>query len=148
MSFTKYSNNNVSGETAMKATETMQEKSARNAERREFMRQAGKISLGVPATALLLSVTHKRSLADSHGYGSSPGIEYDQPNWSGESNVYVQSTTTAGQQSALVDGGGSSLQSSTNTGSPRPSSCVRRRDQGGNYFEVCDDHGGKGGPEH
>lgn len=36
--------------------------------RRDFLRRAGKASLGIPATALLLSVTQKRAFAMKSGY--------------------------------------------------------------------------------
>ena len=38
-------------------------------DRREFLRRAGKASLGVPATALLISVTDKSAKAWGDGYG-------------------------------------------------------------------------------
>ena len=38
-------------------------------DRRDFLRRAGKASLGVPATALLLSVTNKNAKAWGYGYG-------------------------------------------------------------------------------
>lgn len=38
-------------------------------DRRDFLRRAGKASLGVPATALLLSVTDKSAKAWGGGYG-------------------------------------------------------------------------------
>ena len=36
-------------------------------ERRAFLRRAGKISIGVPATAMILSVVHKRATAAPNG---------------------------------------------------------------------------------
>ena len=38
-------------------------------DRRAFLRRAGKVGVGVPATALLLSVTNKSALAWKNGYG-------------------------------------------------------------------------------
>jgi len=38
-------------------------------DRRDFLRRAGKASLGVPATALLLSVTNQSAKAWGYGYG-------------------------------------------------------------------------------
>jgi hypothetical protein len=51
-------------------------------DRREFLRRAGKASLGVPATALLLSVTHKSARAWGDGYHT---YDYSyKTDWSGE----------------------------------------------------------------
>ena len=51
-------------------------------ERREFLKQAGKASLSVPATALVLSVANKRSHATGWGYGDGDG---DGDSWGGDS---------------------------------------------------------------
>jgi hypothetical protein len=58
-------------------------------DRREFLRRAGKASLGVPATALLLSVTNKSARAWGYGYGEhtydfSALREYFHSHYSGE----------------------------------------------------------------
>ena len=52
-------------------------------ERREFLRRAGKASLGIPATALLLSVTSKRAQAVGYGYHveEENGTEEVDNNW-------------------------------------------------------------------
>jgi len=53
-------------------------------ERREFLRRAGKASLGIPATALLLSVTSKRAQAVGYGYHVEQevvGTEEEDNNW-------------------------------------------------------------------
>ena len=49
-------------------------------ERREFLKRAGKASVGVPATALLLSVTQKRANAMKWGYGDSDS-DNDSDDW-------------------------------------------------------------------
>lgn len=57
--------------------------------RRDFLRRAGKASLGIPATALLLSVTQKRAFAVKNGYdlkGNCGGGNGDDPAPPGEGN--------------------------------------------------------------
>ena len=57
--------------------------------RRDFLRRAGKASLGIPATALLLSVTQKRTFAVKNGYdlkGNCGGGNGDDPAPPGEGN--------------------------------------------------------------
>lgn len=58
-------------------------------DRRDFLRRAGKASLGVPATALLVSVTNKSAKAWGSGYGEhtydfSAIKEYFRSHYSGE----------------------------------------------------------------
>ena len=43
-------------------------KDSTDQDRRDFLRRAGKIGLGVPTTALLLSVTSKNAKAWGYGY--------------------------------------------------------------------------------
>ena len=45
-------------------------------DRRAFLRRAGKVGIGVPATALLLSVSHKRAGATNWGYDHNGGSDY------------------------------------------------------------------------
>ena len=46
-------------------------------DRRAFLRRAGKASVGIPATALLLSVTQKNAKASGWGYGHGGDGKYD-----------------------------------------------------------------------
>jgi hypothetical protein len=49
-----------------------------NQDRRDFLRRAGKASLGVPATAVLLSVTNKSAKAWGSGYGGEHTYDYSE----------------------------------------------------------------------
>ena len=53
------------------ADKTEQDVQNTSEERRKFLAKAGKVSLGVPATALLVSVAHKRARATGDGSGHS-----------------------------------------------------------------------------
>jgi hypothetical protein len=102
---------------------------ASNSERREFISRFGKVGLGVPATALLVSLAGKRARASAYGYEASHeewGEDHD-----GEPSIYTQSY------------GGESDDDWTPP-RRRGSTIMRSYDRGG-VSEIMDgDKGGKG----
>jgi hypothetical protein len=116
-------------ETLMRNQKDKSEFSASQDERRNFLRRCGKATLGLPASALLVSLAGKRARASEHGYGG-------DEEW--------------GEKSAdpLVDTESYNSESGGNgPGGQRRGPVMRSYDRGGVSEIMNGEVGGKGGPE-
>lgn len=97
--------------------------------RRDFLRRCGKAGLGLPASALLVSLAGKRARASEHGYGG-------DEEWGEKSEDLLFTTENDNSESGGNGPGGQ-----------RRGPVMRSYDRGGVSEIMNGEVGGKGGPE-